>query len=701
MKYAAVFCLVSAFFLITACNNNSGDQPTVIEQVDTPLNQVALKSLQNCTSLRHKLIDNWVENLVSQQRYLPPTINGIATPTMQEGDLSLSVDGASADSTPDDVSQTNTQEAGVDEADRVKADSDGNLYIAQHNKLVIADAWPAHSMNILSTLELDGAVSGLYLSEQDNLVVALVRKRFPSPTIDVVDAGFAPYIWWNPDTDLVFVDISDKTNPIINRRLRLDGELISSRASNGRIHLVQGFYLDRYIHAHDADVQALLEDFRKAFIDDNESDMASIKTSLRLHISENLNIDDITDLLPAYRIMDGSQPGPDHPLSCGNVYAPDIDTQDNHLLVVTSVDFSADNIHRAAAIGSGWVVYASLQDLFIVQPGHSWWWRPDQQQQSAIHHFSVSDQQPVYVSSGLVKGYVHNSFSLSYFENYLRVATTQNFWNLSDRSDIRSTNHLYVLADNQSNTMDVVGSVTNYADNERIFSARFIEDRGFVVTFRQIDPLFSFDLSDPSAPFIAGELKIPGFSSYMHPVGDSHLLTIGRDGDGNGAGNQIAIKLFDVSDLANPLLVDSYTPELGDGYTWSEANWDHHAFSYYAPKQLLAVPLSSYNFNEDDYFMGMLLLNVELDLGLSLAGTVDHKDLLQQVSCSTTFAACDMNYFRWLSQPTRSVFMTQDTDSYYYSLSNIGLKAVSTDDFETTAGSLLLSPPENYYLNYY
>lgn len=700
MKTALVYSLVTALLLLAACNNG-GDRATAIEQAQTPINQVALRPVQNCLALEDKLIDNWVENLISEQRYLPDQFDGETILPVQEDGLSSSTAGGFADSQPDDVSQTNTQEAGVDEADKVKADSLGNMYIAQHDRLIIADSWPAQSMNILSTLELGGPVSGLYLSEQDNLIIALVRAPFAIPTNTIVADAIAPYIWWNPQTDLVFVDISNKENPAINRRLRLDGRLIGSRASNGRLHLVQGFYLDRYIYAQNAEVKSLLADFHQAFTDGNESEMASIKARLRLHVSENLNIEDIAGLLPAYQIIDANQAGPDHTLPCNNIFAPIIDTRDNHILVVTSVDFSGDDIRRAAAVGSGWIVYASQQDLFIVQPGYSWWWDMHQQQQSAIHHFAISDRQPAYLSTGLVKGYVNDSFSLSYYEGHLRVASTQNFWNLSDRSDIRSTNHLYILADNNNKSMDVIGSVNNYGDNERIFSARFIEGKGFVVTFRQIDPLFSFDLTDPSAPFIAGELKIPGFSSYMHPIDNNHLLTIGRDGDGDGASNQIAIKLFDVSDLTNPLLIDSYTPELGDGYSWSQANWDHHAFTYYRPEKMLAVPLSSYHSINDNYFMGMLILNVDSDLGLSLAGTVDHEDLLNQISCSATFEYCDKYYYRWLSQPTRSIFMTQQADSYYYSLSNIGLKAVSTDDFGTTVGSLLLGSPEKYYELYY
>jgi hypothetical protein len=290
---------------------------------------------------------------------------------------------------------------------------------------------------------------------------------------------------------------------------------------------------------------------------------------------------------------------------------------------------------------------------------------------------------------------------MSFFNQMLRVATTQNLWNLQDRSDIRSTNHLFVLQDNTDNVMNIIGSVENYADNERIFSARFMGDKGFVVTFRQIDPLFSFDLTDPTNPFIAGELEIPGFSNYMHPIGDTHLLTIGRDGTNAGAGNQIAIKLFDIGDLSAPTLVDSYSPDFNNGYSWSQANWDPHAFTYYAPQQILAVPVASYNLASDDYFTGILALDVDIQRGLTLSGRVDHEDLLIQANCNAASGFCDSNYFGWLAQPNRSIFMTEDSNTYLYSLSNIGIKAVNTLNFDLTVGSLLLPASEQFYALYY
>ena len=272
---------------------------------------------------------------------------------------------------------------------------------------------------------------------------------------------------------------------------------------------------------------------------------------------------------------------------------------------------------------------------------------------------------------------------------------------MSDQSDVRSTNHLFVLQDDAAGGMSQVGAVNNYADNEQIYSARFVGDRGYVVTFRQIDPLFSFDLSDPANPQIGGELKIPGFSTYMHPIGDSHLLTIGEDGDESGITGAVAVKLFDVSNLAAPVQVgDSYVPDLGNGYSWSEAAWDHHAFTYYAPLNMLAFPVASYSYNTSSSFAGIIALQVDLQSGLSYAGEVNHSDLSQQASCSGE-KYCDDYYYDWLAQPTRSVFMTSDQENFLFTLSNTGIKAIETADFDTTRGSLLLPGAGEFYDYWY
>ncbi len=696
----SIFIALLMALLLTACSQDS-ETANPVQQTALPQSKVALRTVTGCDDLKQQFVDNWVESLLAGYRY-QGFVDDIALASATEAGATVAVNTAS-DAAPDNVSQTNTQEAGVDEADTVKTDSQGNLYIAQHDKLVIADAFPPQSMNILSTLELGGRASGLYLAEDQNTVAVLVSpKVLPADPVITVgeELAIAPYIRYIPQTDLLLVDISNPALPAISKRIRLDGNLISSRLISNRLHLIQGYYLAGYNLPDDDQIPALLTQYRDAFLKDDTSQMDLIRQQVRQLVESSLDFNSVASLLPKVTISGPQLDSQTQALDCSDVYRPDVDLTQNHLLTLTSMDINGDNLKQVAALGSGWITYTSQQDLFIVQPGNHWWFDRNQQQQSAIHHFSISDQKPEYVSTGMVKGYPQNSFNLSYYRNYLRIATTQNLWNLNDRSDIRSTNHLYVLEDTAQQGMDIVSSVENFADNERIYSARFVGDRGYVVTFRQIDPLFSFDLSDPLQPYIAGELKIPGFSSYMHPVGDTHLLTIGRDGSETGSTNQIAIKLFDVSDLAAPVLIDSYSPDMKSGYSWSQANWDPHAFTYYEPLQMLVVPIASYD-NAGDYYMGMLALDIDLQQGLSLVGKVDHNDLLQQASCQITEDYCNAYYYGWLARPTRSVFMSSGSDSYLFSLSNIGVKAVDVNDFETTAGSLLLPSAEPFYSYYY
>ncbi len=700
MRLIAYWLTLATSLLLASC---SGDSPPAqsVQQAETPLNQVALKQAASCDELKQKFVDNWVENLLSGQRFLDlQTTVPLNAPTVEVFAADALSGTGAGDAIPDDISQTNVQEAGVDEADSVKTDALGNLYIAQHDRLVVADAFPPQSMNILATLPLDGHVSGIYLAESDNLVAALVSPRLQVLPLPATTA-IASYIPWQQKTDLVLIDISDPANPAASKTIRIDGSLVSSRRIGSKLLLVQSIYLNPWIYASSTEVQQILDAYRQAFVADDQIRIEELQAQLHQRILDRLDFDQAEELLPVWQTLVNGVEQQRSQLGCDEVFLPEIDLDHNQLLTVTSVDLGSGDIQHVAAIGSGWITYASENDLFIVQSGLNWWWQRDQHQQSAIHHFSIAGDKPAYVSTGLVKGFVNNAFSLSYYRDHLRVATTQNLWNQADRGDVRSTNHLFVLADNASAGMDVVGAVENYADNERIFSARLLGERGFVVTFRQVDPLFSFDLSDPANPFIAGDLKIPGFSTYMHPIGDNHLLTIGRDGDATGAGDQVAVKLFDVSDLASPVEVDSYSPDLPDGYSWSQAGWDHHAFTYHDPAQMLAVPLSSYNPLADEFFMGILVLNVDVSGGLSLAGRIDHDDLAQQLICDAADPGCDAPFFGWLARPTRSIFMTENTDSYLYSLSNIGVKAVATDALDTTAGSLLLPDPKAFYDFYF
>jgi uncharacterized secreted protein with C-terminal beta-propeller domain len=221
-------------------------------------------------------------------------------------------------------------------------------------------------------------------------------------------------------------------------------------------------------------------------------------------------------------------------------------------------------------------VYASPTSLYVATNGG--WERED----TSIHRFDLAGADRTdYRASGQVPGDLLNQFSMSEYKGVLRVATT-------DSSRARSQSLVTALAP-RSGRLAKIGQVGGLGEGERIYAVRFIEDRGYVVTFRQIDPLFTLDLADPAHPRVRGELKIAGYSAYLHPVGPHRLLGIGQDAtpQGRQAGTQLS--LFDVADPAAPKLLSKV--KLGH-FTSSQAEYDHHAFLWWEPLRLAVIPVS-------------------------------------------------------------------------------------------------------------
>ena len=248
--------------------------------------------------------------------------------------------------------------------------------------------------------------------------------------------------------------------------------------------------------------------------------------------------------------------------------------------------------------------------------------RPEPEREATqIHKLSLAggDASPAYVGSGRVFGSPLNQFSLGEHADHLRIATTE-----TRVTDWQTTNHLFVVGAGGDTGLEVVGQVTDLAETERIYAVRFMGPLGFMVTFRQVDPLFTFDLSDPRAPQMLGELKIPGFSTYLHPLDAGHLIGIGQSADEEGRITGMQLSLFDVSDLANP--VQSHVQSLGEGY--SEALYNHLAFTFYAPRSLLAVPVQRWSDNNGEYReeTGVELYDVSTEAGFALRGFVSQSN---------------------------------------------------------------------------
>ncbi len=258
-------------------------------------------------------------------------------------------------------------------------------------------------------------------------------------------------------------------------------------------------------------------------------------------------------------------------------------------------------------------IYANAEHLYLFSPTYT-----DGSQQTNVLEFNWAngEREIELIGTGTIPGSLLNQFSADEFEGRLRVATTS-----SDYIDgvFTRTNQVCIY-ENIDGQLVPVGSTESFAENERIYSARFDGDRVFVVTFRQTDPLFVIDLSDPTAPTIEGELHVPGYSSYLHVIDRDHLLAVGRDTETFAT----KVSLYDISDPQNPTEIDN---DVLPRWTWSQAEWDHHAVGYFAEHSTLAIPTSGYDF--DSQTNRNQLLNFRIDVtqtgedAITLRGSID------------------------------------------------------------------------------
>jgi uncharacterized secreted protein with C-terminal beta-propeller domain len=359
---------------------------------------------------------------------------------------------------------------------------------------------------------------------------------------------------------------------------------------------------------------------------------------------------------------------------------------------VVTLDAAAiqDVLASVAVLANASTIYASTEAVYVTDADYT----PSNafREKTAIHKFRFDENGAArYVASGQVPGRLLNQFSLGEHESYLRVATHVTAWTdfpVLAPDDVASSevarteqpyNGVYVLGESASK-LEVVGAVDGLAPGESIYAARFLGPRGFLVTFRQIDPLFALDLSDPAHPAVVGELKIPGYSDYLHPLGENHLIGVGRStarvADDRIVRDALQLSLFDVSNLAHPRAVQQLT--IGGSYSYSEASYTHKAFVLYehAGRTLLAIPTvlqqDSYPFGLE--FEGVLCFQVDPAAGFAELGRLE------------SVRPADDALYNW-SGWQRPAFIGADV----YAVSAAGVRTANLADFGTTHG-LALAP---------
>ena len=260
---------------------------------------------------------------------------------------------------------------------------------------------------------------------------------------------------------------------------------------------------------------------------------------------------------------------PTHDVATNNISYSNYTSSRFGLTKVISIDLVNKSMSESGLAEIAEHVYMNKSSLYISSGGYG--------DLTRLHKFSV-DGEISYKGSTGIEGRILNQFSMDEHKGVLRVAVTKRHW---DRDN--SLNQVITLNETEGKKLKIIGETQDLAKGERIYSVRFHGEKGYVVTFREIDPLFTLDLKDPERPEVLGELKIPGFSTYMHMIGSEKILAIGDSGSG-----RVKLSLFDVSDMAAPSELDNLI--LTDSY-YSEAQYNHLAFNYFAPLKKLALPV--------------------------------------------------------------------------------------------------------------
>jgi hypothetical protein len=472
--------------------------------------------------------------------------------------------------TAGDSSGTNTQEAGVDEPDIVKTDGT-HIFAVSGNRLNVIDA-RADTPKLLDSLELESYGGDLLLQGTRLLVISYA----PSPLIlppqtggpqpargaqVATEPGIAyPY---RAATLITEVDVSDPTALKVVRTETIDGSYVSARQNGATARIVLNT--------------------SPAALDTGEE---SLRPVARGWVPRARLENKLTGRKRTRRIT-----------SCTHVRRPRVFSGLDVLTVLT-VDMrkGLPAVDTDALMTDGQTVYASNDSLYIAtqrfvpEPAAADLQPPPLT--TAIHRFDISDPgRTVYKSSGEAPGYVIGQFALSEFKGVLRVASTDSpvWW---PGAAVPETQSYVSTLKEVGDVLLPLGRVGGLGKGERILGVRFLDDAGYVVTFRQTDPLYTIDLSEPDDPRVAGELKLLGFSAYLHPVGDGLLLGVGQDATAQGRQLGTQLSLFDVSNLAQPQRLSQ--ARVG-GSSSSEVEYDHHAFLYWAPTKLAVIPVYLYD----------------------------------------------------------------------------------------------------------
>ncbi|WRP06986.1 beta-propeller domain-containing protein [Rossellomorea aquimaris] len=530
-------------------------------------------------------------------------------------------------------SETNNQVKGVDEGDIVKTDG-SYIYQLTDHRLLITKANPVKEMKVVSSTSYKENMQPHHLFLQKDKLLVIGNNWGPAHFQEDKQESIASTMPVDGTTVALLYDISDKAKPSLLRKVELEGQYVTSRKIDSTVYLISNLYPNYWMLEQGKD------------------------PDLRPRVKDSLTGDETTPL-PIQDIK----------------YFPQSQSPNYTLLTGMNLEDPKASLNIQSYLGSGDKVYMSKNNLYLAvekynEDGKNGWTSSN----TEIYKFSVHDGNIAYSSSGNVEGRALNQFSMDEHEGHFRIATTKGqVWN----SESPSSNALYILDENMKN----VGEVTDLARGEQIYSVRFMGDKAYMVTFKQVDPLFVIDTADPNAPKVLGELKIPGFSTYLHPIDEHHIIGFGFDTkvvDDNKLSNEepriirsgMKISLFDITDFQHPKETD--TEIIGGTGTHSYLLEDHKALLHEPSRNLYGFPISIYHEKEGSRhelefdYQGALLYEITPEKGIILTSQLTDEENKNKEY-----------YEQWEDQIQRLLYI----DNQLYTVSHNRVTAYSLDDF--------------------
>ncbi|MEM2104177.1 MAG: beta-propeller domain-containing protein [Candidatus Bathyarchaeia archaeon] len=470
-------------------------------------------------------------------------------------------------------STTNIQVAGVDEADIVKVDDEGFLYVFSGDALYVVQAYPPEKLKVLSKIVFETYSAEIYVNN-DRLTVLghsynLLLERMP----------------YRPNVETTFIniyDVSDRAAPKLTRRVILNGTLLGSRM------------IGNYVYAVVTQPATL---------------PSEKETGFEVVLPKIVVNNSFTQVKPT---------------DIHYVNVSDVSYFFTTIIAVNIVDDAEPPTYESILEGATSCVYVSTSNMYLAVPNTNLWILTADESvpkyETLIYRVNLNNEKIVWEAQGAVPGYVLNQFSMDEYNGYFRIATTIGWGE-------NSVNNLFILDAN----LKIVGNLTGLDPGKQIYAARFMGDRCYLVTFYQKDPFFAIDVGNPFKPKVLGALEIEGFSGYLHPYDENHIIGVGMEG------SSVKLSLYDVENVKNPKEIDKY---LIGNFSYTLVLGDHKAFLFDKKKSLLAFPVSISIFQPvkverdvfgekysrlEGFWQGAYIFNVSLK-GFTLKGNVTHND---------------------------------------------------------------------------